>query len=741
MNDLGLTLAWLAVQVTLVLFPALALHALATRRGPASGAWVASLSLGLVVVLSASAFIPRVGREDKAPAGGVAPVEPAALGTATVAGPGSTGRTIGPESGSPPDGRGITLARLRRAWARLGRGAAAPAARCRPWGGVLAAVGLTGMGVGLLRLLIGLWAVGHCRRRGRGVVDPEMLDLLDELRASMGCRPRVELREVADLATPATAGWRRPVLLLPGDWRTWDAHERRAVFAHELAHVIRGDYAAGLLARLALVLNFYHPIVRRMAGRLQLQQEQAADALGARFAGGRASYLVALSRLALRQDGRSPSWPARAFLPARGTLIRRIAMLRDETRTGNFDRPWSGARRLLTACGLLGLTIGVATIRGPARGAEDAPPATVPAPAKAGTPAPHAVEAPFEPFYVSDTMNGVFTMNGVLAFRPAAAFRRTGMGRLAPLCDEALIMCLSELSAACKVDMSRPVRRTLRSQDIEWVISGVGLGRSKQKDDEGRPLHTMVFTGLTVRTVAPFDWLAFLRQWNFDFEEVREGGRVYYKVAGPLRPGLGLNPCVYLPDDRTAVFDEEAEIQKFVRRDFPAPPAYLRGPDWERVSRGLLAVAMNNQDGAFAKTYDLGRPDDAAILSLFKGVDRWVLGVDDADAIVLHADAACDGRDASEAIGRAIDSLRKLGLAAIDRAPLVTPDGVDHGGNIRMVKALLTNLRVEPTDRSVDVRAEGFGTLADFAAIVEAEDREARARGQERLEKSKVSKR
>ena len=110
------------------------------------------------------------------------------------------------------------------------------------------------------------------------------------------------------------------------------------MLAHELAHIVRGDYATGLLARLAVVLNYYHPLVRWMAARLRLQQEQAADALGARFAGGPTRYLVALSSLALRQDGRSPSWPARAFLPARGTLIRRIAMLRDGSNIKTFDR-------------------------------------------------------------------------------------------------------------------------------------------------------------------------------------------------------------------------------------------------------------------------------------------------------------------------------------------------------------------------------------------------------------------
>ena len=194
---------------------------------------------------------------------------------------------------------------------------------------------LAGTGAGLLRLMLGLWAVVACRRRGRLVDDPTMVGLLDELRGAIGCRLPVELREVPDLIGPAMAGWRRPVILLPDDWRSWDEPERRAVLAHELAHVVRGDYAAGLLARLAVALNVYHPLVHWIAGSSGCSRSwrPTRSAHSTRGVGPR--YLVTLSRLALRQDGRSPCWPARAFLPARGTLIRRISMLRDETRTGS----------------------------------------------------------------------------------------------------------------------------------------------------------------------------------------------------------------------------------------------------------------------------------------------------------------------------------------------------------------------------------------------------------------------
>ncbi len=262
----------------------------------------------------------------------------------------------------------------KRSGGRIERGAAAPADRCRDWGSALAIVALGGIASGLLHLLVGLWAVQACRRRGRVVNDPELIAVIDELRAALNCRRPIEIRELPDLPSPATAGWRRPVLLLPDDWRTWSLDERRAVLAHELAHVCRNDYATGLVARFALALHFYHPLVHWLSARLALQQELAADALGARLAGGNRLYVQSLSKLALRADGRVPSWPARAFLPARGTLIRRIAMLRNDSEFVAHSWP----RRGLAALALLACALGVLALRGPARADDKARPSAEP---------------------------------------------------------------------------------------------------------------------------------------------------------------------------------------------------------------------------------------------------------------------------------------------------------------------------------------------------------------------------
>ncbi len=135
------------------------------------------------------------------------------------------------------------------------------------------------------------------------------------------------------------------------------------VLAHELAHIRRNDYLAGVWAQFSLALQFYHPLAHRLARRLRLDQELAADAWGAALSGGNRTYLATLARLALRNEPRPVGWAARSFSPARGTFLRRIEMLRDAHDVS--PAPLSRRSRAMAVGGLLLAGLALAGLRVP----------------------------------------------------------------------------------------------------------------------------------------------------------------------------------------------------------------------------------------------------------------------------------------------------------------------------------------------------------------------------------------
>jgi WD40 repeat protein/beta-lactamase regulating signal transducer with metallopeptidase domain len=230
---------------------------------------------------------------------------------------------------------------------------ARPSAPPRPsWSpaGLLATWWLVGAAACLIRAVARL-ALLYCRSgQARPIRGRAWTDCMESLAPLHGLPP-VALRESREIASPLTLGLLRPVILLPRGRRGWSAEQRALILGHELAHVRRRDFLAGLVAELAVCLCWFHPLVRWLASRLRLEQEYAADAWAASAADDATDYVRCLARLALELD-RGHGFLAPAFWRRRPEILRRIDMLR---RNPKGFPTHLGARAGWTVAGLAAL--------------------------------------------------------------------------------------------------------------------------------------------------------------------------------------------------------------------------------------------------------------------------------------------------------------------------------------------------------------------------------------------------
>jgi beta-lactamase regulating signal transducer with metallopeptidase domain len=159
-----------------------------------------------------------------------------------------------------------------------------------------------GAGALSLRMLLGLLWVRRLSRPGRYSLDPAWQARLDTLAAAMGVARRVTLGVVDELTSPVTAGWLRPVVLVPASLLSGMPPDLlEALLAHELAHVRRFDYLVNLIQSAIEILLFYHPAVWWLSHRIRIEREQIADDLAASTLGEPRRLALALSELDLFQ--------------------------------------------------------------------------------------------------------------------------------------------------------------------------------------------------------------------------------------------------------------------------------------------------------------------------------------------------------------------------------------------------------------------------------------------------------
>jgi D-alanyl-D-alanine endopeptidase (penicillin-binding protein 7) len=147
-----------------------------------------------------------------------------------------------------------------------------------------------------MRMALGLLWIGRVARTRAG--NQQWQARLSDMAQRFGVTREVRLRVVDNLASPITAGWWRPVVLVPASLISGMPPDLlEALLAHEMGHVKRFDYLVNLGQNVVETLLFYHPAVWWISGRIRAEREQIADDLAASHLGEPRRLAMALSEL------------------------------------------------------------------------------------------------------------------------------------------------------------------------------------------------------------------------------------------------------------------------------------------------------------------------------------------------------------------------------------------------------------------------------------------------------------
>jgi beta-lactamase regulating signal transducer with metallopeptidase domain len=164
----------------------------------------------------------------------------------------------------------------------------------------LIAVFAAALAIGLGRLLVGWFAVRRLVRKARPVILPSSVAAeLATVAKSHGAR-MPDVLQSTQIESPVAAGAWRPVILISTGFTDRSEDELRAALLHELAHVIRRDYAVNLLSEVAALPLCWHPALHAIKAEVRRSRELVCDAMAS--AAMRSESVYARSLLSLAQS-------------------------------------------------------------------------------------------------------------------------------------------------------------------------------------------------------------------------------------------------------------------------------------------------------------------------------------------------------------------------------------------------------------------------------------------------------
>ena len=237
--------------------------------------------------------------------------------------------------------------RQAREWTGDARPAPAPAPAGRDAARLFGLLWLTA--VGLLAARLAAEQKRALRLTESGVSDEGWRRSAAAVAERLGVRARVRVRVTDRVEVPALVGWLWPVVLVPTAAARLPEEERDAVLAHELAHVVRGDYLTNMLQSVAETLLFYSPAAWWISARIREERECCCDRTAlAAVRGGPARYARALLSL---ETGRARGHARAALALTGGPLLRRVHRIHAVATRTRPAGPTAGlATMLLAGC-------------------------------------------------------------------------------------------------------------------------------------------------------------------------------------------------------------------------------------------------------------------------------------------------------------------------------------------------------------------------------------------------------
>ena len=149
-----------------------------------------------------------------------------------------------------------------------------------------------------IRMAMGMLWVRQQVARAQQHTHPDWQAKVNVFAQRLGMKQMLDFGLSDQLESPMTAGWWKPIVILPSSLLTgMPAELIEALLAHEVAHVKRMDYLVNLFQSAIEIALFYHPAVWWISKQIRIEREQIADDLAAGLLGEPRRLALALSEL------------------------------------------------------------------------------------------------------------------------------------------------------------------------------------------------------------------------------------------------------------------------------------------------------------------------------------------------------------------------------------------------------------------------------------------------------------